>query len=221
MTTREVRSKSTKAVQDGLSTTNSYVILTRNARAGMHMALRPYLTRQNSQVLLLGGRLRIGFDYEGRGRVTPSCKKHQDMDYRQRKEALQAEYPGFTWDAADHRRSSVNAGILIAAGYGDLEAFKKQWEEVDFVGALLDEISAKAKQPLGGNKAGKNPQDAMYEELNKRFEGSIHYSFGEGQELESGVLGEISGFVNCSQRGYSRTLEAFTKKVSRFKKSAA
>lgn len=215
-----MRTKEVRAVQDGISTTNTYVVLTRNGRQGMHMALRPYITRVNEFVVLMGGRLRIAFDFQEQGRVaTP--RKYDSMDVDEKIKALKEEFPGFQWETGDARRCSTTAGILVAAGDGDLEAFKKQWEEIDFVGALLDELSAKAKQTLHGLKGEKKAQETMYDALTKKFEKSFPYAFyGEGV-LDEGLLGEISGLVNTSQRGYARTLKAFTKKVNRFQDKAA
>lgn len=223
MSKRQVRSHTERAVQDGLSTRNSYVILSRNGRNGIHMALRPWAMRINQECFLLGGRLRIGFDYVDKARPEPKLKKHLEASPDERKQALQEEYSGIKdWDCADGRRCSTTAGILIAAAAGNEKEFMAQWEEIDFVGALLDEISAKIKQPLSGNKSIADAQTKMYDELVKRYEQQFSkVFFDNGPSLVASTVGEISGFVNTRQRSYEKDVAAFTKKVSRFVKDAA
>lgn len=218
MTTRK---QAPRAVQDGLSTTSSYVILARNGRMGVHLALRPFVQRLNEHVVLLGGRLRIAFDFVARGEVVRQAK-FASFDEDEVAKILKEEFPGFKWETKSTKRLSTTVGIMIAAGQGDGDDFKEQWDDTDFISPLLVEIGEKTSQPITGCKGLEKAKTICMEELTKRYENSMGHLFMEGGvKLDPDTLGEISELVNLTNhRGYKSTLEAFSKKVGRHTQAA-
>lgn len=213
MTTEENR-----AVQSGLDSKNTYVILIRNGRLGVHLGLRPHVQRVDKNTIWLGGRLRTAFDFDGVNRQT---KKEQvaDLTEAQAIKLLKKEFPGFTWETGSDMRCSTTVGIMIAAGKGDSAPFKKLWDDVDYVGALLGEIQNKVKQPIIGVKGVKKAKSRCVAELSDRYEkrmGNVFDGYEHANNLNEKVLGQISSLMNeTAVRSYTGTREAFIKKVEK------
>jgi hypothetical protein len=203
------------AVQDGLSTNKTYVILNQNARAGIHLAIRPHVRRVDNNTVWFGGRLRVAFNFDRRGH-TIRPEKFKDASQADVLKLFKKEYPGLDFMTSfDGNRRSTTVGILIAAGIGDSNSFRKVWDEVDFVGALLDEIRAKTGKPMSGVRAA-GGKDVMYDELVKRFEACFGSVFYGDKKVPKEVLGEISQMLNQgAKRGFTKQRDSFIKKVAK------
>jgi len=207
------------AVQDGLSSTNSYVILARNGRLGIHIGIRPHIHRVDDNTIWLGGRLRTAFDFDGEDHQTKKPKV-AELDSAAAQKLLKKEFPGFEWQTGSTKRCSTTVGIMIAAGQGDSKRFKKLWDEIDYVGALLDGIQTKIKREITGVKGIKQAKSVCVNELTKRYEermGQAFYALGEGAaKLDDSILGEISDLMNeGATRSYTSSRSAFIKKVEK------
>jgi len=124
-------------VMNGLSSTESYVILHRQKRNAMHLAIRPMVFRLGTQTIFVGGKLRIGGDGTYGGQV-PDKIAATDVD--ERLEQLKAGYTGFSWSREDSRRVSTTVGLGFAATESDGEAFRDYFTEVDFIDKLVNVI---------------------------------------------------------------------------------
>jgi hypothetical protein len=175
--------------------------------------------RIDNNTIWLGGRLRTAFDFDGQYHQTKKPKV-VELNKADSIKLLRKEFPGLDWETGSKMRCSTTVGILIAAGNGDSASFKALWDEVDFIGALLDGIQAKVKRPLNGVKGIKEPKARVMTELTKRYEALMSSLFyqtaGEGVKLHEDVLGDISNLLNKSaKRGYMGSQQAFLKKVSK------
>lgn len=207
----------TLAVQDGLSSYNSYVILHHNSRAGIHLAIKPQCERIDQNTIWLGGRLRCAWDYQGRHALAARPKKYENLTYEEYLNLPRNEYPGIDWQTGSHMRSSTTVGILIAAGRGDQKTFKKMWDEVDFPGALLDELKAKTGKTFSGVRAA-GGKATMMEELWTRYEKQMSglFSSSGSYSIPEKVLGEVSGLLNrFAKRGWSGPRDAFTQRIAK------
>jgi len=205
------------AVQDGLSSTQSYVILARNGRLGIHLGIRPHVKRIDNNTIWLGGRLRTAFDFDGEDHQTKKPKVI-DLSTKEAQKLLKKEFPGFTWMTGSDKRCSTTVGICIAAGTGDSLRFQKLWNEIDYVGALLNEIQIKVKREITGVKGLKQAKSVCVEELTKRYEKKMKNVFSDGTKttLDDSVLGEISNLLNKgAKRGFMSSRQAFQEKVSK------
>jgi len=205
-------------VQDGLTSRQSYVVLSHNGRAGVHLGLRPSVYRVDKNTIWLGGRLRTAFDFDGEAHQTKKPKMAK-LDDTQAVKKLHEEFPGFKWQTGDGMRCSTTVGILIAAGLGDSKKFQKLWDEVDYVGALLDGISEVVNQTLGGTTDVKQARNKCIASLTRKYEEVLWHAFGEpGKQtmLKKGVLGEISDLLNQgSERGFDAKQTDFCNKVEK------
>lgn len=206
-------------LQDGLTSQKSYVVLSNNGRAGLHLALRPCVFRLTSEVILLGGRLRSAFDFKGEDILKPKKPKFEKLNQKETLKILHTEYPNFTWQTGSKTRCSTTIGILIAAGTGDEAAFEKLWNEFDYVNTLLDAIGSAIEQPITGYKPAKQAKTRCIELLTKNFE-SV-FSSGKvfakpGANVEEKMLGEISSLVNqTNTRSYQSSLKSFVAKAKK------
>ncbi len=207
------------AIQDGLDSRETYVILARNGRLGIHLGLRPHVSRIDTNTIWIGGRLRTAFDFDDMNHQTKKPKVI-DLTEKQAIALLKKEYSGFSWMTGSEKRCSTTVGILIAAGRGDSKTFKKKWDEVDYVGALLDAIQVKIKQPITGVKGVKQAKSRCVNELTERYETRMDRAFYDpdetGNTLDDKVLGEISSLINEGAiRSYQSSVSAFCSKVSK------
>jgi hypothetical protein len=183
------------------------------------LGLRPNVFRVDENTIWLGGRLRTAFDFDGLNHQTKK-EKVADLNKSDAIKLLRKEFPGLDWETGSLKRCSTTVGILIAAGSGDSASFKALWDEVDFIGALLDGIQVKVKRPLSGVKGLKEPKTQVMNELTKRYEAQMSNLFygseEEGIKLHEDVLGDISNLLNQSaKRGYQSSQQAFLKKVQK------
>ena len=103
----------------GLSSHSTYIPLKTNARVGINIAIRPYVARLNSQVIMFGGKLRVGYTLDKNG--YPIKTKVTDLHEEDAFNRLQEFCKGFSWQRQDFRRFSTVVGIGVAASPYDPE----------------------------------------------------------------------------------------------------
>lgn len=120
-------------VVDGSSSTQSYVVLTRNKRLGTHICLKPMFWRENEAVVVIGGKFRVAFTPEG---------KEPPNDYEARVALMGKTAPHVKFARASGHRLRSMVGITYAASVYDGEQFFEKVTPRKFVNQLLAQLES-------------------------------------------------------------------------------
>jgi uncharacterized protein YgiM (DUF1202 family) len=111
--TRALLKEAGHLIMDGLSSEKTYVVLQHAKRAGIHLAIRPFVYKQSENTAFVGGKLRVAFDatYEG----GMEMDEEGVVDNEQK---LRDAYPKLDWHNSDYRRLSTTVGVIVGCPSG-------------------------------------------------------------------------------------------------------
>ena len=215
ITAQEYQDKYGDMMLDGLSSTDTYIPLRVNARYGTNVAIRPMVFRLSDDVVMFGGKFRVGFTLDGNEFVQA---KVVDLHSEQKMERLAEFCKGFSWQKQGSRRFSTVMGFGIAAGPYDGEAILAKLVEDQIAGKMLDSIEKTYKKyndvgfgPLK-RKAVAALQDAWLLQAQNCFA-----PMPETQVMPDKVLGKSSKLLNKAQDKYHDNVVSFKQKVAEAK----
>lgn len=216
ITVEEFDEKYKEYMLNGLSSHNTYIPLKTNKRVGINIALRPYVARLNSQVVMFGGKLRVGYTLGDD--LYPVSKKVVDLHEDDAFQRLAEFCKGFSWQRQDFRRFSTVVGLGVAASPYDPKVLDTIVSD-GLASELLNKLEATYSQYNDG--ATFNHKRKAAAALNDAWLLQAAPLFQEPpvvQQMPANVLGKASGkLLNQAQEKYTDNVVSFTEKVAALK----
>lgn len=216
ITVEEFQEKYGDYMLNGLSSRGTYIPLKTNARVGINIAIRPYVMRLNSAVVMFGGKLRVGYTLDNNG--YPINAKVVDLHEQQAFDRLQEFCKGFSWQRQDPRRFSTVVGLGVAASPYNPEVLDTITND-GLASELLNKLESTYSQYNDGatfnhkRKAAAALQDAWILQGQSLFDDPPTV-----QVLPKGVVGKTGGKVlNQAQDKYTDNVVSFSEKVKALK----
>jgi len=137
------KSKATKKslTMNGLSSESSYFVLYRENTLGLHVAISPIMTRVSDTHIMIGGKVRVGFD--AAYGVTPKRKIAEPINEAAADKTLADFFQGCSWGAVGGgQRVSKVVGMHLAAGVFDGVELKTMIgdKKLDIAGTLIHKL---------------------------------------------------------------------------------
>lgn len=216
ITVEEFQEKYGDYMLNGLSSRNTYIPLKTNARVGINIAIRPYVLRLTNQVVMFGGKLRVGYTLDDN--LYPVNAKVVDLHEQQAFDRLQEFCKGFSWQRQDPRRFSTVVGLGVAASPYNPEVLDTITND-GLASELLNKLESTYSQYNDG--ATFNHKRKAASALNDAWllqGASLFNDPPTVQVLPKGVVGKTGGKVlNQAQEKYNDNIVSFSEKVAAMK----
>ncbi len=203
---------------NGLGSIATYIPLRTNKRYGINVAIRPILMRVSDDVVLFGGKLRVGYTLDENKKLAKTNVVEISEDVRVQR--LKDYCKGFSWLKQDAKRFSTVMGFGIAASEYDGATALETMQENEIAATLINMIERKYKQY---NDISFGPKkNVAIEALNLAWllladSGRAFKPLPETVQLPVGVVGQQSSLLNKAQDKYKDNVVSFQQKVEDMK----
>lgn len=199
---------------NGLCSSNTYIPLRTNKRLGINVAIRPYVIRHSGAVILLGGKLRVGYTLADGGGYEKAAVTAINDEVRE--EQLREFCKGFSWLRSDSRRSSTLVFFAFAASEYDGELARDTITEEGLATNFLKRLQSTYEQY---NDAGFTSIRKAASALNDAWllqseSSSIFSPMPNTVQLPDEVVGQASALLNQAQDKYHGNVVSFAEKVA-------
>jgi len=196
----------------GLDSSGTYIPLRMSKTLGINVSIRPMVTRMADDVVLYGGKLRVGYTIDGKN-FNPVETPTVNINKATAAKRLREFCKGFSWIKKDERRCSTFVGFAVAAGKHDGEKVLKKLEDGTTAKSFIDKLELTYKQyndvgfTLNKGKA--------IQALNAAWHIQSQYAFKKlPKPLPDKVVGMESGVMNKAQPNYKGNVVSFQQKVA-------
>lgn len=212
MTQAQYQSEFGDVMLHGLDSNSTYIPLRTNKAQNINVAIRPWVERLSSGVVLFGGKLRVGYTMDA---DHSPLKQATNINEETASDRLRNFCKGFTWLRSDTRRSSTILGFAVAAGQYDGEAAVARLESGELAADFINRLESKYKQY---NDVGFTANKKLaIEALNAAWilqSDKLFTPVPETTQLPDHIVGMQSGVLNQAQDAYSENVVSFEEKVA-------
>jgi len=214
MTAAEYEEQYGEMMLNGLSSLGTYIPLRTNARMGINVAIRPMVFRADDQVVVFGGKLRVGYTLNPD--KTPVKTKITALNDETAEDQLTQFCKGFSWQKQSCRRFSTIMGIGLAASKYDGEVALAKLVDDHLAFQFIDRLERTYKQYNDATfpskrKAASALQDAW---LLQAQNPQVFAPLPEAVQLPEDVVGTTSKVLNQAQDKYYDNVVSFKQKVA-------
>ncbi len=198
---------------NGLDSKGTYIILRQNKRRGINIGIRPFITRVNPNVVLLGGKLRVGYTLDDNHQ--PVKVKVVDLHEKDAVLNLRDYCKGFSWLRESRRRFSTILGIGVAASCYDGDAALAAIEANEVAADFIGRVERQYKQYNDG--IGFKNKTKVIAALAAAWSMQLPSNFiplPSATQLPDVVVGKQSKLLNQAQENYGKNVVSFTDKVA-------
>ena len=197
---------------NGLDSRQTYVVLRQNKTQGLNVAIRPAVERVGPNVVLFGGKFRVGYTTDDSYNIIKS--KVVTLNPVSRETAIRDFCKGFLWQRVDQRRSSTVLGFGVAGSQYDRQRVIDDIVEGNLALEFVNQIDAKYKQynDVGfqnKRKAAAAIQAAWLIQLETSFTVPPQAEF-----LPEEVVGTRSKLLNKAQDNHTDNVISFKEAVA-------
>ncbi len=198
---------------NGLGSSGSYIPLKTNKRSGINIALRPYMVRASDEVVLLGGKFRVGFTIALNGEFEKT--KIEAINDEARIAQLKEFCKGFSWMKEDARRFSTLVFVGFAASEYDGTAALERIEGEGMAVEFIQKLEATYAQYNDSKFTSVRKISAALNDAWMLKSAAVFSELPEVVQLPEAVVGKTSGLLNQAQDKCEDNVISFTAKVKK------
>ncbi len=211
MTIQEFDEQFGAIMLNGLDSQATYIRLRGDKKTGINVGLRPVVSRISTDLLFMGGKLRVGYTLDET--LNPIKASVIDLHPEQAANRLSEYCKGFSWQRGDQRRFSTLVGFAVAFGAADgnraLESLTENAIADDFIVRLENQY----KQYNDGVGFRGRQRIAAALDAAWRIQMQTYFTIVP-PAIPDKVFGKTSKVLNKAQDKYHDNVVSFEKKVS-------
>ncbi len=205
---------------NGLSSTASYIPLRQSNRYGLNVAIRPAVFRAGPDVVVFGGKLRVGYTLDNNG--NPVKAKVLDLQEKDAVLRLRDFCKGFKWLKESRKRFSTIVGFGFAASQYDGGTAIERIEENDLVAEFINRLERTYKQyNEGATFTNKTQVIAAIDASWRMLMETVFIALPATTQLADHIIGKQSKLLNKAQDNYTDNVVSFGGKVKELAAIAA